>query len=199
MRFTTQSNYRLLLYVNSLVIVLLGAAFAGWGVFWSFPTSLGEGYHSVQAAVREIEKALFWKVAALYAVISFLILLAMVVLHLLYSHRIAGPAYRLGREAAKIAQGDLTGNIKFRQKDALTDIADSLGEMASQYRVRLNAVKDYLALVETQSKTLYDLIQQGREGDALKRASGEIVNTVNDMGKDLSEIRTETKRGADAV
>jgi methyl-accepting chemotaxis protein len=189
MGLTTRKNYRLLLYVNSLTIILLGAAITGWGVFWSFPADLGEGYHNVQALVREIGNVLFWRVAILYAVTSFLIVLAMVALHLVYSHRIAGPAYRIGLEAARIAQGNLTGNIKFRRKDNLTDMADLLNDTALQYRGRINAVRDSLALIDEQSKKVYDLIQQGKDGVALRQITGDISKNVNKIERSLSEIR----------
>ncbi len=189
MGLTTRRNYRLFLYVNTLAIILFGAAITGWGVFWSFPVDLGEGYHNVQAQVQEIGSVLFWRVAILYAATSFFIILAMVALHLVYSHRIAGPAYHIGLEAARIAQGNLTGNIRFRQKDNLTDMADLLNDMASQYRGRINAVRDSLALIEEQSKKAFDLIQQGRDGVALKQIAGDIANSVKKIEQSLSEIR----------
>ena|ERR1700690_878262 len=189
MGLTTRRNYRLFLFVNSLVIVLLGAVITGWGVFWSFPVDLGQGYHNVQAMVREIGNVLFWRVAMLYAVTSLLIVLAMVALHLVYSHRIAGPAYRIGLEAARIAQGNLTGNIKFRQKDNLTDMADLLNNMASQYRGRINAVRDSLAIIDIQSKKVSDLIQQGKDGVALEQITGDISNNVKKIESSLSEMR----------
>jgi hypothetical protein len=40
MGFTTRRNYGLLIYLNSMVIVVLGAALAGWGLFLSLPASL---------------------------------------------------------------------------------------------------------------------------------------------------------------
>lgn len=190
MGLTTHHNYRLFLYLNTFVIVLLGAAIAGFGVFWLFPTSLGESFHSVQAIVRELGKVLFWRVAILYAVISLLIVLAMAVLHLLYSHRIAGPAYRLGREAARIARGDLTGNIKCRPKDNLTDMADSLCNVVLQYRARINAVKDGLASIEQKSKTVSGLLQQGKSEAALREAANDIVSSVKKIEQSLSEVRT---------
>jgi methyl-accepting chemotaxis protein len=189
MGLTTRKNYRLFLYVNSLTIILLGAAITGWGVFWFFPADLGEGYHNVQALVREIGNVLFWRVAILYAVTSVLIVLGMVALHLVYSHRIAGPAYRIGLEAARIAQGNLTGNIKFRQKDNLTDMADLLNDMASQYRGRINMLRDTLALIDEQSKNVYDLIQQGKDGVALRQLSGDISNNIKKIELGLSDMR----------
>ncbi|MCK9419670.1 MAG: methyl-accepting chemotaxis protein [Nitrospirae bacterium] len=189
MGLTTRRNYRLFLYVNSLAIILLGAVITGWGVFLSFPADLGQGYHNVQALVREIGNVLFWRVTILYAVTSFLIVLAMVALHLVYSHRIAGPAYRISLEAARISQGDLTGNIKFRRKDNLTDMADLLNDLASQYRGRINAVRDSLAILDEQSKKVSDLIQQGKDGLALKQIAGDLSKSVKKIESSLAEMR----------
>ena len=190
MGLVTRKNYRLLLYVNSLLIVLLGAALAAWGIFLLFPSGLGEGYGAVLASVQGIGQVLFRKVAVIYAVIAVLMVLALVLLHLFYSHRIAGPAYRLGMEAGKIAKGNLTGNIKFRQKDNLTDMADSLNDVALRYRGRITAVKEYLAIIETQSKTVSDLIRQGKDGVALEQASEEISGNIKNIEQILSEMRT---------
>lgn len=190
MAFVTQRNYRLFLYVNSLVIIILGAVFAGWGVFWTVPSGLGEGYHAIQASLRVISHVLFWRVSILYAVISLLIIMSMVVLHLLYSHRIAGPAYRIGREAAKIAQGNLVGNIKFRQKDNLTDMADSLNEVASQYRGRIQTIKEQLSMLESRSISLTDIIQQNKDKNSLKQAVESIAINIRNIEASLSEIKT---------
>jgi methyl-accepting chemotaxis protein len=190
MAFVTRKNYRLFLYVNSLVIIILGAVFAGWGVFWTVPSGLGEGYHAIQASLRVISDVLFWRVSILYAVISLLIIISMVVLHLIYSHRIAGPAYRIGREAAKIAQGNLSGNIKFRQKDNLTDMADSLNDVASQYRGKILAIKNQISLIESQSKIMSDMIQKNKGKDSLEQAVESIAVNVRNVKNSLSDIKT---------
>lgn len=190
MGLTTRKNYRLFLYVNSLIIIVLGAVFAGGGVFWTVPSGLGESYHAIQASLRVISHVLFWRIAILYAVISLLIITSMVVLHLVYSHRIAGPAFRIGREAAKIAQGNLAGNIKFRQKDNMTDMADSLNDVASQYRGRIELVKNCLSIIESESKTLSDIIQQNKDKNSLKQAVESIANNIRNIETSLSEIKT---------
>lgn len=190
MGFTTQRNYSLLLYAKTFGIVVVGAAIAGWGVFWSFPAGLGEGYHNTLAAVQAIRKVIFWKIATVYAVIGIPCIPAIAVLHLFYSHRIAGPVYRIGLEAARIAKGDLSGKIKFRPKDNLADMADMLNNVASQYRGRISAVKEYLAVIDVQLKKMSGLIQQGKDGSALKQAAEEITNNVKNIERSLSEMRT---------
>jgi methyl-accepting chemotaxis protein len=114
----------------------------------------------------------------------------MVALHLFYSHRIAGPVYRLGREADKIAQGDLCGNIKFRHKDNLTDMADSLCSVASQYRGRINAIMDGLAVVDARSRKISGLIEQGKVVAGLEQAAEELTNDVQTLERSLAEITT---------
>jgi methyl-accepting chemotaxis protein len=190
MAFTTQRNYRLLLWSKTFGIVLIGAAIAVWGFFWSFPAGLGEGYHNVLAAVQAIRTELFWKIATVYAVIGILCISAIAVLHLFYSHRIAGPVFRISREAARIAQGDLSGKIAFRPKDSLAEMADMLNDVASRYRGRISTVKECLAVIDEQSKTMSDLMQQGKDDVALKQASEIITNNVRTIERSLSEIRT---------
>ena len=190
MGFTTRKNYRTFLYVNTLVIVLLGAVVAGGGVFILFPANLGQDYHSALAAVQAIRKVLLWKVAVIYTVISFLILLTIAVLHLIYSHRVAGPAYRIGCEAAKIAQGNLACDFNFRRNDNLTDMKDFLNDVGCRYRFRIIAIMDSLAIVETQSGTVSELIRRGEGGVALRQAVEEITENVKNIEGSLWEIKT---------
>lgn len=187
---TTQKNYQLLLYVYSLVIVLVGVLFAELGVLWSLPDNLGEGYHNVQATVRGIQHVLLWRITLLYTITTLIVVLAMVVLHLLYSHRIAGPVYRIKLEAAKIAQGNLTVNIKFRQQDNLMDMADSLNTVTLRYREHISSVQEYLSVIEVQSLKMNTLIQQGTDVGAIKQAAEDIVNNSTAIASCLAEIRT---------
>jgi len=79
MGITKQKNYRALLSVNSRVIVLLGAAFAGWGLLRLFLAGLGEGYGNVEVLVREPGKARFQRITMLSAVMTLLIVSAILV------------------------------------------------------------------------------------------------------------------------
>lgn len=190
MGFKTHKNYRIILYVHTLMIVLFGAAIAVWGMFWMLPSGgLGESYGAIHAAVQGIRKVLFWKVMIIYTFVSIVIFLGIVLLHLVYSHRITGPVYRFSLEAARIAQGNLNGNIKLRKKDNLTDVADLMNDIASRYRDCTNALKDQLAVLETQLETASDLIRQDNDGAALKQTAEEIATNVKNIERSLSEIR----------
>jgi nitrogen fixation/metabolism regulation signal transduction histidine kinase len=190
MGLTTQKNYRFLLYFYSLIIVFLGMLIAGWAVIWLFPSNLGEGYHNVQALLREIQKILVWRISLIYTITSLIIVLAMVVLHLLYSHKIAGPVYRIGLEATKIAKGNLAGNIRFRKHDNLMDMADLLNLVAAQYRGKFGAVKDCIGRTEEQIHRLNQLVLEGAPGSAVEKLSADITKSAGELEQILSEIRT---------
>ena len=63
MGLTTQKNYRLLIYGNTLLIVFLGAVIAGGVLYWLLPGDLGESYSVIMATAREIRKVLIWRTA----------------------------------------------------------------------------------------------------------------------------------------
>lgn len=183
-------QYRTRLVSYTFIIIVLGAAIAGVGIFALLPSELGHGYGDVVYAIQGIGAALFGKVAALYLVIALCIVLAMIFLHLLYSHRVAGPAFRLGLESAKIGEGNLTGGIKFRRRDNLTDMADSLNEVADQYRKRIDEVKGHLSGLETQAGAIAELIRQKKNSPALEQAVEEASGRIEKIHTILAEIRS---------
>ena len=187
--FSTRRFYRARLFLYTLVIVVLGAGLAGAGAFLLFPAQLGEGYGAVLSTVQDLEQVLLVKVGMIYAIMSIFIIVAVVLLHLFYSHRIAGPAYRLGREARVIGQGGLKGNIRFRQKDNLTDMADSLNQVASRYQGRISSVKENLSQIETQAESIASLVSQGKSGDAIEQTADELKANLKNVERTLSEMR----------
>ena len=60
---------------------------------------------------------------------------------LIFSHRIAGPLYRLEKSAETIGAGDLSLRVRLRSADQLQDLAHSMDEMVSDLRTRVQAIK----------------------------------------------------------
>ncbi len=187
--FSTRPSYRPLLVLLTLGIVILGALAAGAAFISLLPSDIGRQYGAVLSIVKAIRADLFAKTAAIYAVMVVLIIAAVVLLHLFYSHRIAGPAYRLGKEAATIGRGELKGNIRFRRKDNLTDLADALNQAVAQYRSRIITAKERLALLEAELDSLSGMIQKGEDGPKRERNTEEIVQTVKSIERIFEEIR----------
>lgn len=185
---TTQKNYRILLYCYLFSLVLLGLLFAVLGVFWTLPDNLGEGYHNIQAMLRGIHQVLVLKIMVCYTIATVCILIAAVAVLLVYSHRIAGPAYRIGPEAAKIAQGNLIGNIKLRKHDNLMDIAESLNTIATAYRNRITSLEQNLQTLEIQAQHLASINQKDDNTAEVAAINETIHQNFNTFSQQLSTI-----------
>jgi len=67
---------------------------------------------------------------------------------LILSHKIAGPAYALTRDLKRLADGDLTVEIRLREGDFNMEAADALNFTAEILRTRMKAIKAELAILE---------------------------------------------------
>jgi methyl-accepting chemotaxis protein len=83
-------------------------------------------------------------------------------LSLVLSHKIAGPAHALARDLKRLADGDLTVEVRLRKGDFNTDVADMLNFTAEMLRTRMKAIKLELAKLET-SRNIDEATRQSVE------------------------------------
>ena len=64
-------------------------------------------------------------------VLGFALVSCLIILHqaVRFSHRVAGPAYRLMKAFGELKSGDLDCQIRLRRGDHLTEVADSFNEL----------------------------------------------------------------------
>lgn len=79
------------------------------------------------------------------AVALVLVLLCLLVAAVKVTHRIAGPAYAIGRTCRRVAEGDLTEPRPLRDGDLLLDLGDDVAEMVRVLRGRELRDRDVLA------------------------------------------------------
>lgn len=89
-----------------------------------------------------------------------LIALATILITLSISHKLAGPLFRFEKELREIGDGDLTKNIRLREKDQITDMAASINNMAAGLREK---VLD----LETELGQVIDLASEQRASQKL--------------------------------
>ena len=102
--------------------------------------------------------------------------LAVIILTLFTSHRIAGPLYRLKREIDLLKSGDMHANFRIRKTDQLQDLAVSLTDLAESLRDRHIALKDKALQIQNLVKT-----------------SPENTEAINARLKELEEILSQVK------
>jgi len=163
----------------SALIVAVGAGFS-IGVFLIVTTERGASYAESYRLLSLLHHELVWRAAIIYASSLFFIALGISVISLLYSHRVAGPLYKLGVIARTVATGDLSAQAKLRRSDAIHVLADGMNDFIATYRNRIVLMDE---LNTTLQKTFKDPespcwpIESGGKTDDLKK-SADIMKTL---------------------
>ncbi|MCA9392858.1 MAG: HAMP domain-containing protein [Candidatus Omnitrophica bacterium] len=87
---------------------------------------------------------------------------AVLILTVMFSHKISGPLFNINREVEKMANGDLSQRVKIRSDDQLQHLGSSIDEMRESLRKRIQTLQKEWAQFEKQAGEL--------TGEQLKRA-----------------------------
>lgn len=167
-----------------IIIILAGAVFTGLFLYFSLFREPGASYAESYGILSALRKELFYTSAYLYITTSFFIIIGITIISLLYSHRVAGPLYRFGVFARKVASGDLTDSVKLRQNDAIYPIADDLNGLVSKYK----DIIEQLEMKTREVKALSSMADQSA-GAADRDMIEKLSVTVNEMNSILSRIK----------
>ncbi len=130
-----------------------------------------------------LKREVLVKSIIIYTFTLVLIVLGIVVITLLYSHRVVGPIYRLNQFMKKIVGADLSENVFLRKKDAIHPIADEINTLLDSYRIRLkNLEKKSNALRRITSQENREKIDKGESPD------GEIIQLIDEIGEELKSL-----------
>ncbi|RLD16475.1 MAG: hypothetical protein DRI36_05630 [Caldiserica bacterium] len=82
---------------------------------------------------QEIVKPIILKAIVISGIASIIIV---GIFMIFYSHRIAGPVYRLRKSLEKVAEGDYSVRITFRKKDEFKELAEAFNKMVDSLEKR---------------------------------------------------------------
>lgn len=108
---------------------------------------------------------------------------------LLFTHKIAGPIYRLEIEMERIGHGDFSNSVKLRKGDFLTEIAVSLNGMQDSMKYRLGNIKKTVLEFYNESYSEFS----GSKKERLEYLKG----LVDDLIIDLEEVSPDESPAGD--
>ncbi|MBW2073106.1 MAG: HAMP domain-containing protein [Deltaproteobacteria bacterium] len=103
----------------------------------SFIITMTATYRYHHLSLQETAQAILPAMIITNLVVLVGLLAATIAVTLYVSHKIAGPLYRLARVIDTIGGGDLTVQMKLRQRDQLKDLAASINQMTANLNERL--------------------------------------------------------------
>jgi methyl-accepting chemotaxis protein len=126
------------------LFTLLGGVAVVLFLYFSLARSLGGSYVEAIYTIYELKIRILPLIfASFYSILILgLVTAAIAVISVLFSHRIAGPMYRMEKNLDAIASGDLTVNTRFRGRDQLSTLADELNALVRSLNHTSRTVMD---------------------------------------------------------
>jgi len=122
-------------------IVIASSVLIGWLLFFlsrNFTTVAIENAHVIVKSTSDFLLPLIMDTVFMVSIFS---AIAVIILTLLTSHKIAGPIYRLKKEIDRFKEGDMTANFRTRSSDQLQDLAAALADMGQAIGKRHSELK----------------------------------------------------------
>ena len=178
-------------YLTRLLLLILGVFIIGTALstiylYLDIYRPLNTHYSAILSIVTEIKETLIIKTLKINAFFYLLISAGIVILGILYTHRIAGPLHRIKLYAKMVGEGRFDTDMKFRRKDAIHSFGKSFNNMTKSFRERTTNLNSEIQQLKDAVTELKSLTEEGKDTEfALKK----VIDTDNRVKKLLSTIR----------
>lgn len=102
-----------------------------------FITQLQKRSPEITSAISQIFVMFKWRLLLIIGVNIVIVVL----IGILFTHQIAGPAYNIERVLTKMSDGDLSLRVKLRKNDQLSNLEEVLNLFLEKHRERLRKIK----------------------------------------------------------
>ncbi len=168
-----------------LLVFIVFSSVSGLFLYFNTYRSLDTSYSTSISIISEIKEELLARTLTISSVFYLFILIGIVLLSVLYTHRIAGPLQRIKLFAGAVTGGDLSTALKFRKKDAIHSFGDSLNSMNEGWRERVLALTSYAGQLEDAVKECRFLAEKGEDTSAVLEKISSIDKEIKKLFKDI--------------
>ncbi|MEW6599614.1 MAG: methyl-accepting chemotaxis protein [Nitrospirota bacterium] len=123
-------------------------------------------YSAVLSIITDVRETLVFKTLKITGISSLLIILGLMALLILYTHRIAGPLYRIKVSARSIGEGLLGTKVKFRRKDVIHPFAESINDMTDSYGNKVMALSSEISQLKSSVEEFKAMTRDGKDTEA---------------------------------
>ena len=148
----------------------------------------GEAFFTLQSVKRAVFPLLFASIQSisLLALVS----LAIGILSLFFSHKIAGSLYRFEKSLEVIGAGDLTHISRLRTGDQIQELVTTINVSASSMKQRIKDIQDALARFKTLEEELNKMVDKGFHEKEIEAVADKLRYELNEIKRLLQNIKT---------
>jgi methyl-accepting chemotaxis protein len=149
------------LVILVLLTFIVFSSLSGLAVYFRTYHELGQDYGAAISIISQVRNSMFSETIWINVIFYLLVLAGVVIIGIIYTHRIAGPLYRIRAFAKEVAGGDLSSTLRFRKNDAIHPLADRLNSLVGNYRHKIESLNANLQKMRSEIERL----KKGEEAD----------------------------------
>lgn len=179
-----ESDFKLKFGIKFCILAIAGVLSFTLTLHMILDKSLEGSYANAIYTMSDLKIRIFPLIfASFYSIfILGLITVALIVIALLYSHKIAGPIFRIEKNLEAIGWGDLTVNTKFRGNDQLMSLAEDVNTMVRSLNHTVRGGIEAFEAISSAEERLSSVLEREnpseedlrKELDALKGAIADL-------------------------
>jgi nitrogen fixation/metabolism regulation signal transduction histidine kinase len=132
------------LTLRCFYLFVAGIGLTGIIFLLSFQQTSGSSYSETFQLLSNIKQHIFLKTIIIYFTGFVFIVVGIVLISLLYSHRIAGPVHRLTEFTKQVSAGDFSNTVTLRENDSIKTLSAELNTLVLFYKDATNALQSSL-------------------------------------------------------
>ncbi len=169
-----------------LGIFILFSLLSTWVLYKNLHIPLGPHYAAAHYSIAQLKDSLILKTIIINLGFFVFTAVGVSLLGIFYSHRIAGPLFKVKQYARILGGGAFNERICFRKKDAIHTLATELNEMAQSCQDRTDLFVSKLKELEEGIRLLNSLPDESKEKTELIRRIQALDSSIR---KDCKEIQ----------
>jgi methyl-accepting chemotaxis protein len=171
-----------------VLIIAVGVVTTTALLYLSSQIELGKSYIEGIRTLYEAKNIIFMKSIIIYLISLVFIILGIIIISLFYSHKIAGPLYRIGSTVKNIGNGDFSIRIKLRHGDAVHSLAESINKLVESYENKTKELVENTHLLEKAATALQAAIESG-EQEKLQKAVESLSEQTEKLQRSIADVR----------
>ena len=160
-----------------VAVSVVGAVISGFFVYMIVSRSIEYGILADNPMLRATWGILRPTIIFSHLIGVVVVMTAGVLLTLQFSHKIAGPFYRIEKVAGEVEKGNLTVKFKFREGDELASMEDIFKGMIAGLHERVRAVATPVVNLHKQEQAILEAIRTSTLSEEKKRHLENAVST----------------------
>jgi methyl-accepting chemotaxis protein len=172
-------------FVIKSALIFAGAAFLAAAIFALALNEQGTSYADSHRLLASLNDALVGKSLILFSFTLLLSISGIIILTILYSHRVAGALHKLGMHSQKIASGELAASVRLRNSDVIHELADDFNNLASHYR----GILGQLEMKTRELAAVLDTVEKQPQAEGNADPAGIISKKTDEIRELLKQIK----------